>query len=191
MSSQHFVLLDATLESQATFFAKDSRFTCWLRSYDKISDALDFIATVTQQNSIEIYVARDNILDAVQLPNNAPRQLIDIFSDSMTINHVTIFTPSINIDVERQIWSLIRDRRLIKKIIPVINLHGYMCTEGTQYFDSEINVAIRNRTTHLTRNLQQSSDDLLKYFNELKENQRRIIENMQEAHSNKPGEQPF
>jgi hypothetical protein len=192
MAQRHFVFIDATRESLARSFAENPIFQTWLHSYDNIQEALEFINGINLPYSIDIYVARDNILDEV-LPSgtNGPiRTLLRTFCDLRTILHVTIFCPNLNTDLVQQARSIITDPRMLKDAISIMNLHSNICKEGIQYWGEEITRCIRTNEIHLISNLQRNIDELMEYSNRITNDRRKMIDTMEEAHSNKLGEEP-
>jgi hypothetical protein len=193
MALRHFIFLDATQESQAPFFAERPIFQTWLRSYNNVPEALQSISKITLPYSIQVYMARDNILDD-GLPSDANgpmRTLIETFCGLRTIQHVSIFCPTVNTDLEQQIRSIIPDPRLIKNVISAIDLHCYMCTEGITYFREEIRRCRCTKDVHLIPNFQRNIDELMEYLQRVTNDQRPILDALVEERSNQPGEQPL
>jgi hypothetical protein len=186
------IFIDATLESQAPVFHQNGIFNTWLHSYDNVPDALRSIREITLPYSTQVYVARDNILDNVPPlnPNDPTRTLLDTLCDLQTVQNVSVFCPTINTDIEPQIRSILPDKRLLRDVVSVINLHGYMCREGIQYFKEEIGHCIVRNEIHLISNLIQNVDDLMEYSRRVREDQKRRLDALQEEYSNKPGEEP-
>lgn len=193
MARRHYIFLDATLESQAPFFAQSPIFQPWLRSYNNIPEALEIISQITLPNSIEIYMPRDNILDdgLPPNPNAQTRTLIETVCDLRTVDHVSIFSPAINTDLEQQIRNIIPERRLIKTVISVINLHSYMCLEGVTHFQNEIAHCMSTKEFHLIENFEQNIKDLMEYLKQIIKDRKKVLETMEEEYSNKPGEEPL
>lgn len=190
-NEQNFVLIDATLESHANFFAESPIFQPWLHSYNNIPDALTFIDQIRLECSIDVYIARDNILDDVlsSQASNQTRPLIQVLNDLETIHSVVVFTPTMNTeDSKPHIRSVINDPRLLRKVISVVSLRRFMCTEGINYYDQRIDNCVAKKETHLIEIFLQNRNDLWSYQKQLKEDQERKLEALQEEHSNKPSE---
>jgi len=193
MAEKYFIFLDATLESQARFFAETPVFQTWLHSYNNIADALQFISQIPLQNSIQIYMPRDNILDD-GLPsdtNGQTRTIIETFCDLRTIRHVSVFSPNINTELEQQIPTIISDRRLIRDVISVTDLHPYMCREGIQWFNEEISRCISKNEAHLIPNLQRNIDELMEYLKKTIDDRKPLLEALVEERSNQLSQQPL
>ncbi len=162
---RHHIFLDATLESQAPFLHENGMFNIWLHAYNNVPDALRSIREITLPYSTQVYVARDNILDNVPPlnPNDPTRTLLDTLCDLQTVRHVSVFCPTTNTDIETQIRSILADKRLLRDVVSVINLHGYMCREGIRHFEEQIDRYTQRNETHLISNLRQNIDDLTEY----------------------------
>jgi hypothetical protein len=189
---RHHIFIDATLESQAPFFHQNGTFNTWLHSYDNVPDALQSIKELAVPYSILVYVARDNILDDVPPlnPNDRTRTLLDTLCDIQTVQHVSVLCPTINTDIEPQIRSILADKRLLRDVVSVINLHGYMCREGIRHFEGQITRYIDRNEIHLISNLIQNLDDLMEYSRRVLDDQKRRLDALQEEYSNKQGEEP-
>jgi len=193
MDRRSFIFLDATLESHAPFFAESPIFKTWLTSYNNIPDALQFISQKTLPYSIQVYIAKDNILDD-GLPsdiNGQTRTIIETFCDLKTIQCFSVFAPTVNTDLEQQIRSIISQPRALKDVISVIDLHAYMCREGINYLTEERRRYISTNDVHLIPNLQQNIDELMEYLERVMNDRKKIIDTLIEARSNQPGEQPL
>jgi hypothetical protein len=191
MPDRYFILIDATPESQAPFFARSPVFQPWLRSVNNIPEALEFIRQIELPYSINVYLARDNTLDD-GLPADTTgeiRTLIQTLCDLDSVLHLTVYCPEINTTLEQQFRSVIRSPRLIKAVISVVSLHAYMCREGISYFEEEQNRCLATNQAHLTRNLGENIDELMAYLKKLIQDRKKIHETLVEEHSNKPSEE--
>ncbi|CAF0829605.1 unnamed protein product [Rotaria sordida] len=191
MDKRYFIIIDETVESQAPFFAQNPIFQTWLRAYNNVPEALKFISQIKLPYSINVYLARDNIFDD-GLPSNINGQiptLIQTLNDLQTVHLVTIFTPNISTDTQPQIRAVTSYPRLIKDVISVVDLHGYMCLEGTSYFDQEISRCIVTKEAHLTQNLSQNREELMKYLERVHNDRQQILNVIVEEHFNKPSEE--
>ncbi|CAF2612392.1 unnamed protein product [Rotaria sp. Silwood2] len=191
MDNRYFIIIDATLESQAPFFAQNPIFQTWLRAFNNVAEALQFITEIRLPYSITVYLARDNILDD-GLPsdiNGQIRTILHTLNDLQTIHLVTIFTPNKTSNLLQQIRAIISNPRLIKDVISVIDFRAYMCLEGENYLQQEITRCTTTNEEHLIPNLSQNINDLREYLEKIKNDRRKILENMIEQHSNKPGEE--
>ncbi|CAF3393716.1 unnamed protein product [Rotaria sp. Silwood2] len=191
MDNRYFIIIDATLESQAPFFAQNPIFQTWLRAFNNVAEALQFITEIRLPYSITVYLARDNILDD-GLPsdiNGQIRTILHTLNDLQTIHLVTIFTPNKTSNLLQQIRAIISNPRLIKDVISVIDFHAYMCLEGENYLQQEITRCTTTNEEHLIPNLSQNINDLREYLEKITNDRRKILENMIEQHSNKPGEE--
>jgi hypothetical protein len=191
MTQRQLVLIDATQESIARSFAQNPIFQTWLNCYDDIEEALKFINRITLPYTINVFVARDNVIDEVQLPgtNGPTRPLLEIFCDLETILHVTILCPDSDTDLEQVIRGHIISPRMLKDPVSKNNLHSYICTEGIQYLNEQIERA-RTNEIHLMSNLRQNLDELMKYFIKVIDDRKPILDAIEEKYSNKPGEEP-
>lgn len=191
MTSKYLLFVDATLESHAPFYNQSNLFNSWLRSYNDISEFLQFINPITEPYCIEIIIARDNIFDVgLPLSNNTQiPTLIEMFCQLKTVKHVSIFHSELNNDLERQFAKVISDPRLIKTTISLVDLRAYMCCEGINYLEAEITRCQSRNEIHLIDNLQKNIDDLKDYLGALIDNRRQQFLPVEEAYSNKPGEQ--
>ncbi|CAF5093326.1 unnamed protein product, partial [Rotaria sp. Silwood1] len=160
--------------------------------FNNVAEVLQFISQIRLPYSINVYLARDNILDD-GLPsdiNGQTRTLIRTLSDLQTVHLVTIFTPNISTDLLQQIRVITPSPRLIKGVISVIDLHGYMCIEGECHFQQEITRCMVTNEAHLIPNLIRNRDELSKYLEKIKKDRQRILDAVVEEHSNRPGEEP-
>lgn len=191
MESKYIVFVDATFESHVPFFRQSNLFNSWLQTFDNMSEFLRFIKQITKPYSLEIYIARDHILDdGLPTSNNGPAQtLIETFCRLKTVQHVSIVLPELNDDLEQQYARLIPDPRLIKDIISTVNLHSSMCSRGINHLQQEIIRCQQNQEIHLIENLIQNIDDLKDYLGEIINDQKRRLEPVQEAYSNKSSEE--
>ena len=182
-------MIDATLGSQAPFFAQNSMFKTWLRSFNNIPEALQYISEITVPSSIEVYMASDHILDdGLTDASGQKRTLIQTFCDLQTIRHVSIFVPAISVELDHQILTLIPQPRSLKNVVSVANLHHYMCTEGIYYFTEEIHYRIGANDVHLIPNLQEHRNELMKYLEHVINGQNKMIEVLTNAPSNQLNE---
>ena len=188
-----FILIDATQESQAPFFAQNPAFQTWLKSYNNIPEALQCITQIPLALSIQVYVARDNILDdGLPSPINSQiRNLLDTLCDIESVRHITILCPTISTDLEEQIRSNMSNPRTLKDVVSIINLHSHMCKEGIQYFQEEQSYCIASPEMNLLPNLQRNMDVLMACWMKAMSDQKKVIDALQEAHSNKPGDEPL
>jgi hypothetical protein len=191
MANRHFILIDATSESQVPFFEKSSIFQSWLRSYNNIDEALRFISQIPLPYSIHVYMARDNILDDGLLSdtNGQIRTLIQTCCDLQTIHHVSVFCPTINTDLEQQIRSIIPEPRLIEKVLSVIDLHSDMCLKGISYFSEEITRCKATEEVNLITNFVRNRDELMEYLEKIIADRKRILDAWVDEHSNKSSEE--
>ena len=191
MSDRHFIFIDATTESHAPFFAQSPLFQPWLHSYGNVQQALEYISQIRPPYDVEVYLARDNILDDVPSSdtNGPTRTLLQTLCDSTAILHVCIFCPEINTDLLNQFRKVIPNPRLIKEVLSAVNLHTYICTEGISHFNSQITRLLGTEEIHLIPNLVRIRDELMAYLKRLLDNQKQKIDDMVEAHSNKPSEE--
>lgn len=177
MSQRHFVLIDATLESQAPFFAQSSMFKTWLHSFNNIPEALQYISEIAAPYSIEVHMASDHILDdGLTDASGQQRTVIQTFCDLQTIRNISIFMPVTGVDLDHQIFTLIRSSKSIKNVVSVANLHHYMCTEGIHYFTEEIQHRIGTNDVHIVPDLQGHRNELMKYLEHIIDRQNKTIE---------------
>ncbi|CAF1214446.1 unnamed protein product [Adineta steineri] len=188
MEHKHHVLIDATQESHAPFFARNDNFNSWLHSYDNVFEALKFINGIELPYSTEVYIARDTIYDPISSELNAPT-LIKTLGDLQSINHISVYSPNNDIGLEQQIRSILPDKRQLKKVISVINLRTLMCEEGRAYLTEKICHCIANEEINLIPNYQQDINRLTDYYNEIFAHQRLRIDALVEEHFNRPSEE--
>jgi hypothetical protein len=191
MTQRQLVLIDATQESIARSFAQNPIFQTWLNCYDDIEEALKFINRITLPYSINVFVARDNIIDEVQLPgtNGPTRRLLQIFCDLETILHVTILCPDSDTDLEQVIRGHIISPRMLNDPVSKNDLQIYICTEGIKYLNEQIWRTSTNEI-HLMSNLRKNLYELMEYLNKLMNDQKPMLDAIEEKYSNKPGEEP-
>ena len=192
MNQRYFVLIDTTQESIAPTFRQNPIFNTWLNSYDTLAEALEFIVGIRPAQSLNIFVARDNILDNVQLPgtNGPMRTLIETFCGLNTIQHVTILCPTTNIELEQQIHGLITDLRLLNNPVSINGLHMCLCTTGIQHLTEQISYRISTGEIQLIGNLRRNIGELMEYCKDAMNDQNRMLDTVEEAHSNRPGAEP-
>lgn len=190
-NNRQFVLIDATLESHANFFATDPRFQLWLKAYNNVPDALTFIHQIKLPYSIDVYLAFDNIFDNGLLSeaSNHSYSLIQALHDLKTIRNIVVYTTTMSTDdSEIQIRSVIGESRRLREVISVVDLHFFMCQEGIIHFRKQISNCTARKETHLTEILLRNRNDLWGYSEQLMKDQERKLEALQEEHSNKPSE---
>ncbi|UJR37141.1 hypothetical protein I4U23_029851 [Adineta vaga] len=191
MATKHFVLIDSTPESRALAFANDSKFQSWLRTYTDVSEALQFLSTITLPYSIQIFLARDNIYSP-GLPsetNGRSLTLLQTLCGLQAIHHISVFSPDISESVIIQIRSLFSNQQIIKEILSVNELHSYLCCEGINYFQQQITHRTTTQEFHLIRNFRRNRAELIRGTYQDHTEQGQHLQVLEDEYSDKRGVQ--
>lgn len=187
MANKNFVLIDSTPESRASVFANDSKFQSWLRTYTDVSEALQFISTITLPYSIQVLLARDDIYSS-GLPSETigqSRTLLHTLCGLQTIHHISVYSPDINDNLIVQIRSLFPNPRTLKEVLSVTKLHSYLCCEGIVYFQQQITHRTTTQEFHLIRNFRQNIEQLMFGMYQDHTEQRQHLEALEDRHRDK------
>ena len=192
MNQRRIILIDATPESIVPTYTQNPLFQTWLDCFDNMGRALEFIAEPRPPYCLDVFLARDHIEDDVQLPgtNDPAVPILELFCGLNTILHVTILCPDDDTDLERIMRGLITDPRMLKDPVAQTNIPSYICQQGMQYLQEKNVYHVNNNEVHLTENIQRDIDELYNYLRDILNDQDRRLRALQEAFSNKPGEEP-
>jgi hypothetical protein len=191
MALRTHILIDATPGSQVPLFDQNPVFQRWLHCFSTIDAALEFINKITRPYTIQVYLARDNLLDNVPSIsiNGPPRTLIQTLTDLITIHHVRVFCPTVDADSLQQILNATIDPRLMDPACSVIDLPCCICSNGITYFEQEITRNIFLQQENLLPNIQETIGQLMKYLQTSIDERRTLIENLEEARFNQLGQE--
>ncbi|CAF0992312.1 unnamed protein product [Adineta ricciae] len=193
MEFKHHVLIDSDLESQAAIIQNIPVFKGWLRAYNDIKQALDFILEIEAPYSIEIYLARNDVFND-GLPsetNSRMRNLLQTLSDLQTVHHINVYSPNVDIELRAQLTSILDDKRVLRNTLAVMDLYVYMCNEGISYFKGLISYCKLKNELHLIAIFQRSVDDLHSHLDKVCTDQRRRNQSLIADYGDKLGLEAF
>ena len=192
MDRSYIVFIDTSPTSPVLTLTNNPLFNRWLHAFNNIPQALDFLIANSRPYATDVYVAKDDILEnGLAQPNGGPmRTLLETFDHLQSIRHIVVFS-SENVDeIHVQILSILNDKRLLKKTIRVNDLECHLCKAGIEYLQEVIDHYVETEQTHLTEDLQQNIRDLEGQLRRHRDDQERRLQDLQEAHTNRPGQQP-
>ena len=188
---KYLVLTDTRNPSLADTYTNDHNFHPWLKSFDDINEALKFVRQLPHEASVEIYVSKENLL--VIIPgsngNGAPYSLVRILDALPSIAHITAYHAGTNCELDPQMMHGV-SRRLFKPSCSDLALPIRICNDGISHLQGQIAFHKEKNESHLIANIELMVEALWSNVGEMLQQQRPILQQWQDNHSNKPGVPP-